>query len=324
MDGIIFVCAWEVELNLIFNAIQFIETSLLFSAFLFCLIMFIRTRDGFTGRTLMVLFPVSTLLFISYMYSINAKSSDVLESNMSWLSPFFAFVIIALIAASILSTCYYVIQLFPSSPKRKKLGLLIASVLVGALLIITGILVMYISQKDLALAVTNALWAFYPLCSLALFMEAISLAIAYKSITDTHDRKLVRYFLIAFIPQIAYSILDFILLRDIAFQLTHLSYAVFSLFVFIDLCGYFFRSYDTEMDISRDKQKLRDKYALSDREVEVTELLAKGMSNQTISEALHISINTVKTHIKNIYGKLSISNRLQLMNILRGAKGENS
>jgi DNA-binding CsgD family transcriptional regulator len=282
--------------------------------------MFVRTRDSFAGRTLMVLFPVSTLLFISYMYSISARSSAVLESNMSWLSPFFAFVIIGLIAASILATCYYIIKLFPATSKRKKYGFLIAAALVGALLIITGILVMYMSQKDLALAVTNALWAFYPLCSIALFIEAVSLTFAYKRITDTHDRKLVKYFLIAFLPQIAYSILDFLLLRDISFQLTHLSYAVFSLFVFIDLCGYFFRSYDTEMDISRDKQKLKDVYALSDREVEVTELLAKGMSNQTISEVLHISINTVKTHIKNIYGKLGISNRLQLMNILSGAK----
>lgn len=310
-------------MNLIFNAVQFIETSLLFSAFLFSVIMFIRTRDGLAGRTLMVLFPVSTLLFISYMYSINAKSSDVLESNMSWLSPFFAFVIIALIMASILATCYYVIQLFPSTSKNKRKGFLIAAALVGALLIITGMLVMYMSQKDLALAVTNALWAFYPLCSLALFLEAVSLAIAYKNISDPHDRKLARYFLIAFIPQIAYSIMDFILLRDISFQLTHVSYAVFSLFVFIDLSAYFFRSYSKDANIYWDKQRLKESYALSDREIEVTELLVKGMSNQIIGESLHISINTVKTHIKNIYGKLSISNRLQLINVLSGEKGGN-
>lgn len=311
-------------MNLIFSAVQFIETSLLFSAFLFSAIMFIRTRDGLAGRTLMVLFPVSTLLFISYMYSINVKSSDVLQSNMSWLSPFFAFVVIALIMASILATCYYVIQLFPAKSPNKRKGFFVAAALVGALLIITGLLVMYISQKDLALAVTNALWAFYPLCSIAVFIEAVSLAIAYKNITDTHDRKLARYFLISFIPQIAFSILDFLLLRDISFQLTHLSYAVFSLFVFIDLCAYFFRSYNTDTDISWDKQKLKDKYTLSDREVEVTELLVKGMSNQVIGENLHISINTVKTHIKNIYGKLGISNRLQLMNVLSGANGGNS
>ena len=307
-------------MSVLFSAVQFIETSLLFSAFLFSAIMFIRTRDKLTGRTLMVLFPVSTLLFISYMYSINAGSSDI-EPNLSWLSPFFAFVIIALIAASILATCFYVIQLFPATRRRKKLGYILAAALVTALLIITGALVMYMSKSDLSLAITNALWAFYPLCSLALFIEAVSVAFAYKNITDTHERKLAKYFLISFLPQAAFSIVDFILLRDIGFQLTHLSYSMFSILVFVDLCGYFFRSYGIDLDISEDKQSLKEKYSLSEREVEVTELLAKGMSNQLISETLHISINTVKSHIKNIYGKLGISNRLQLMSLLSGAKG---
>lgn len=239
---------------------------------------------------------------------------------MSWLSPFIAIVIIALIAASILATCFYVIQLFPAASKRKRTGFFWAAVLVTALLIVTSALVMYMSQSDFTLAITNALWAFYPLCSLALFIEAVSIACAYKSITDTHDRKLAKYFLISFLPQAAFSIIDFLLLRNIGFQLTHVSYATFSILVFVDLCGYFFRSYSIDLDISSDKQSLKDKFSLSDREVEVTELLAKGMSNQIISENLYISINTVKTHIKNIYGKLGISNRLQLMNLLSGSK----
>ncbi len=307
-------------MNILFSAVQFIESSLLFSAFLFSAVMFIRTRDRLAGRTLLVLFPVSTLLFISYMYSINDGTNEV-KSSISWLSPFFAFVIIFLIAASILATCFYVIQLFPASRKRKRTGLFWAAVLVTALLVITGALVMYMSKSDLSQAITNALWAFYPLCSVALFIEAVSISLAYKNITDPHEKKLAKYFIISFIPQAAFSIIDFILLRDIGFQLTHITYAVFSILVFIDLCAYFFRSYGIDLDISEEKQSLKDKFSLSDREVEVTELLAKGMPNQLISETLHISINTVKSHIKNIYFKLGISNRLQLMNLLSGVKG---
>lgn len=305
-------------MSILFNVFQFIETSLLFSAFLFTAVMFIRTRDRLARRTVLVLFPVGTLLFISYMFGNNYSELD--GPNMDWLSPLFALLVITLIMAAIYATCNYVIKLFPVSAKRKKLGLFWAAVLAVSLLVITAVLVMYMSKSDLAMAITNALWAFYPLCSLALFMEAIALSAAYNKITDTHERKLARYFLIAFIPQIAFSFLDFMLLRNIGFQLTHLSYTVFSIFVFIDLSAYFFRSYSIDLDISKDKQSLKDKYSLSEREIEVTELLAKGASNQVISETLHISINTVKSHIKNIYGKLAISNRLQLMNILNGSK----
>ena len=72
------------------------------------------------------------------------------------------------------------------------------------------------------------------------------------------------------------------------------------------------------MDITAYRKSLKDRYELSDRELEVLELLARGDSNNVIAERLHISINTVKSHIKRIYAKLTVSSRLQLMNLLSG------
>jgi DNA-binding NarL/FixJ family response regulator len=51
---------------------------------------------------------------------------------------------------------------------------------------------------------------------------------------------------------------------------------------------------------------------LSVREQEVLQLVAKGSSNKEISKQLSISENTVKTHMKNILGKLHLENRVQL------------
>ncbi len=48
---------------------------------------------------------------------------------------------------------------------------------------------------------------------------------------------------------------------------------------------------------------------LSDRELEVLSLLVSGLSNQEIAERLFVSINTVKTHVSHIYGKLGVSSR---------------
>jgi LuxR family maltose regulon positive regulatory protein len=48
---------------------------------------------------------------------------------------------------------------------------------------------------------------------------------------------------------------------------------------------------------------------LSEQEQRVLRLLAAGLSNPEISNELVISINTVKTHVKNIYGKLGINSR---------------
>jgi LuxR family maltose regulon positive regulatory protein len=50
---------------------------------------------------------------------------------------------------------------------------------------------------------------------------------------------------------------------------------------------------------------------LSDRELEVLTLIAQGLTNNEISQKLHITVNTVKGHSRNIYAKLAVKNRSQ-------------
>lgn len=49
--------------------------------------------------------------------------------------------------------------------------------------------------------------------------------------------------------------------------------------------------------------------ALSEREIEVLLLVARGASNREIAHALHISEATVKSHLIHIFGKLGVSDR---------------
>ena len=48
---------------------------------------------------------------------------------------------------------------------------------------------------------------------------------------------------------------------------------------------------------------------LSGRELDVLRLLAAGMSNPEIADALYIAVNTVRSHCKNIYSKLNVHKR---------------
>lgn len=62
------------------------------------------------------------------------------------------------------------------------------------------------------------------------------------------------------------------------------------------------------------KQSMRDEEsvdALTDRELAVLQLVAQGASNPQIAYELSISINTVKTHLRNILDKLQLENRTQ-------------
>lgn len=55
---------------------------------------------------------------------------------------------------------------------------------------------------------------------------------------------------------------------------------------------------------------------LTRREREIAALLIKGKTYRTIANELHVSENTVKTHVKNIYSKTGVNNRAELINLL--------
>lgn len=57
-------------------------------------------------------------------------------------------------------------------------------------------------------------------------------------------------------------------------------------------------------------------YPLTSREIEIIELVKKGYTNSHIGEELYISINTVKKHLNNIFQKLDVMNRVELLNKL--------
>ena len=69
----------------------------------------------------------------------------------------------------------------------------------------------------------------------------------------------------------------------------------------------------------KDISKKLENLDLTKREQKVLELIADGYSNEQIAELMYISKNTVKSHIKNIYLKLDVKNRIQVIQKIRNA-----
>jgi len=64
--------------------------------------------------------------------------------------------------------------------------------------------------------------------------------------------------------------------------------------------------------------------ALSDRQREVLSLVATGRSNEQIAGQLHISVNTVKFHVRSAYRGLNINSRVQAAQLLAGSHAAGS
>jgi DNA-binding NarL/FixJ family response regulator len=57
------------------------------------------------------------------------------------------------------------------------------------------------------------------------------------------------------------------------------------------------------------------RHLLSDREIEILELIAAGAANKEIAERLGITEVTVKAHLRNIYAKIGAQNRAHAVTI---------
>jgi DNA-binding NarL/FixJ family response regulator len=60
-----------------------------------------------------------------------------------------------------------------------------------------------------------------------------------------------------------------------------------------------------------ENQEAIDPYTLTERELEVLQLIVEGCSNAVIAERLYITVGTVKTHVRNILNKLCADDRTQ-------------
>ncbi len=56
-------------------------------------------------------------------------------------------------------------------------------------------------------------------------------------------------------------------------------------------------------------EEIVDKAGLTDREIEILQLIVQGSSNAEISSALYVTVGTIKTHIRHILNKLCVDDR---------------
>lgn len=69
-------------------------------------------------------------------------------------------------------------------------------------------------------------------------------------------------------------------------------------------------------------EQIAEQFGLSERQLEVMTLLAKGRDTEYITEALVLSNHTVRTHIYAIYKKLNVHSKQELLDIIEGEQAK--
>jgi DNA-binding NarL/FixJ family response regulator len=62
---------------------------------------------------------------------------------------------------------------------------------------------------------------------------------------------------------------------------------------------------------------------LTPREIEILELIDRGLTNQQIASRLSLTLHTVKNHVHNLLGKLGVASRAEAVAVFRATKYAN-
>lgn len=136
-----------------------------------------------------------------------------------------------------------------------------------------------------------------------------------KKIEDERKRILIKTSImnIIFVPGF---ILDYYLLQSGYYSLF---IPIFYLCLSVIFLLYFFKKHNADLitvQTFNDSKEYIDYLAqigISKREKEIVDLILKGYSNRKIANQLFISLSTVKTHIKNIFHKLKVESRFEII-----------
>ena len=108
-----------------------------------------------------------------------------------------------------------------------------------------------------------------------------------------------------------------VLRPESGFLYSSIPYALYGIF----LIGYFMR-YPASTPVVNDEpsKEFLSKYGITDREREIILKVMQGKSNDDIARELVISLATVKTHLHNIYKKIGIDSRFDLLARVRSGQ----
>lgn len=299
------------------DILLFLTTALVVSITCLCILLFYRVKDAYIGSFLTVLAPLSLqmclTLLVTYLTralpvgNLSAEAFQIFALGATILSILFTTIILLMMSR-------YLIALLPANMSQKQLGNRILFFLIMLFFLLSLWVIILESGGDWQKAMEETISYHFFAGSMFLIIHAIMSILYVKRATTWEEERLLKGIIYTFLPLFFLFPLDLLFFRKLPFKLVYLSFSALSVYLYYFISRRYFLTWEqTEhTDVSKGKA-----FGLSQREEEVLQLLAEGCSNQEIAKQLFISPNTVKTHIKNIYAKMGVGNRLQLFKVLK-------
>ena len=137
--------------------------------------------------------------------------------------------------------------------------------------------------------------------------------VKYRTIRDAINRSTagkMLFLILVLLPGLVHDVY----LNDYSdFRFFPVFYAGFSLIFAFHFVNKYFR----HSPVFVPQDRLFQEHGISSREEEIVRLVLRGYSNQKIGKTLYISLNTVKSHVRNIFMKFNVKSRYELITLFK-------
>lgn len=307
-------------LILINDLLLFSSTALVLSITCLCILLQVKAKDRFSRDFLTILVPLSLQMGIN---SFVTYANRVLPPRILAGSNYEIFALIITLSSILLtsfllfSLSHYLVHLLPVEGKEKILGARIINIIAVIFFMSSLFFIIAESEGNWIAAMDITLDYHFSSGSFLYFIHGLVTLFYIKKAKGREEESLLKGIAMTFIPMLLLFPFDMIFFKHSSFKLSYICFSIFTVNTYYFISRYYFRVYEPVTDNLVIENNFFTLNKLSEREEEVSRLLIKGETNSDIGEKLFISVNTVKSHIKSIYKKLSISNRIQLIHLIQ-------
>ena len=227
---------------------------------------------------------------------------------------------------------WYMFILFSREFAGKKVPLAIKVgyfILQGTMFVTFGIIIAdFVSQQQEQLAhFTNEILSLFTIISNAIiYIAVMHMLFNARRLADKQMGKIVRNFGFIFL---VFHIFEFLINYRILFaNIVYYLYPLINFTTALPALLYlkfaldnYYKEHPLQPESEVDLDRFFSQHNISKREQEIIHLILKGKSNRDIEDELYISLRTVKNHIYNIYKKIGVKSRWQLINMIRNFQG---
>lgn len=270
----------------------------------------------------MYLVSFNLLVFVDFNYKYTLL--NVYDNNFNRFSDLLAAVLYISISLAEFGLIYYLYQISVSLKNRKRSNKIIyffylVGLLYGVCSVI-GLTLYYLKSTEKWLYIVHMIWILTFI--LIIFLIIISIYRAAKVEADQKRRVLLNRFALILIPgYLLFSIsnIDFYFFGLNIGNIDPLVFLLINISPFIWLrspsINYLFQKVPSSVPTDAFRRVIID-FNISGRESEIIRLIIEGKSNKDIEQKLNISFNTVKNHVYNLYRKLGVNSRSQMIRFI--------